>query len=213
MIITIDGPAGSGKSTIANIIAEKLGFVHFNSGSLYRGLGAYILLNKLELNDIENTPLTLETKFIKNIQNVIVNNQNMTDFLRDNKVSILTPQISVIPKIRNLVDFCQKSFCNQNNVVIDGRDLGSYVFPDAQIKFYLDCSIEERARRRFKEEQQKNPSITLETIKQQIIDRDNADRNKTIAPLCIPESAIIIDSSNLTIDEVVEKMLKFIKQY
>ncbi|MBR1988643.1 MAG: (d)CMP kinase [Clostridia bacterium] len=213
MIISIDGPAGSGKSTVANILAEKLDFIHFNSGSLYRGITAYILKNNVDLKSIDSTEIKLETKFENNTQQVIVNNEYMTNFLRNNDVSISTPQISIIPKIRQIVDECQRSFCSKNNVVIDGRDIGSYVFPDAEYKFYLDCAVEERARRRYLEETKKNPNISLKEIENQLIKRDETDKAKKIAPLCIPKNAIIIDSTSLSINQVVEDMLKYIKEF
>ena len=172
MIISIDGPAGSGKSTVANLLAKKLNFIHFNSGSLYRGITAYILQNNIDINTINDIELNLKTKFLNDIQQVFVNNQNMTSFLRNNQVSIATPQFSIIPKIRQIVDNCQKSFCSSNNVVIDGRDIGSFVFPNAEYKFYLDCAVDERAKRRFNEEIKKNPNITLKEIEAQLIKRD-----------------------------------------
>lgn len=211
MIISIDGPAGSGKSTIAEILSEKLSFIHFNSGSLYRGITAYILKNNIDLNKIDSINLSLKTRFESNNQQVFVNNENMTNYLRDNEVSIITPQISIIPKVRTIVDKCQKTFCSKNNVVIDGRDIGSFVFPDAEYKFYLDCTVSERAKRRYNEEIKKNPNITLKEIEDQLTKRDDIDKSKKIAPLCIPNGAIIIDSTNLTIDQVVNKMLSFVK--
>ncbi len=213
MIISIDGPAGSGKSTVARLLANKLNFIHFNSGSLYRGITAYILKNKIDTTKIETTKLNLETKFENNIQQVLVNNQNMTNYLRNNEVSIATPQISINEKVRKLVDDCQREFCSKNNIVIDGRDIGSYAFPDAEHKFYLDCAVSERAKRRFNEEIKKNPDITLKEIEAQLVKRDEIDKAKKIAPLCIPKNAIIIDSTDLNIDQVVEKMLSFIKKH
>jgi cytidylate kinase len=211
MIISIDGPAGSGKSTVANLLANKLNFIHFNSGSLYRGITAYILKNNIDITKLDSSKFDLKTKFTNNTQHVFINNEDMTNDLRNNEVSISTPQISIIPKVRETVDRCQKEFCSSNNVVIDGRDIGSFVFPDAEYKFYLDCAVSERAKRRFNEEIKKNPDITLKEIEAQLIKRDEIDKAKKIAPLCIPKGAIIIDSTQLDIDQVVDKMLTFIK--
>ena len=213
MIITIDGPAGSGKSTVAEILAQKLGYIHFNSGSLHRAMTAYIIYNNIDLDDVKTgkIQLKLKMKYSAGVQNVLVNNSDMTSHLRDNEVSILTPKVSVIPNVRNEVDNCQRAFASKHNIVAEGRDMGSFVFPNAEYKFYLDCNPTERARRRFNEEKLKNPNITLEEIRDQIIARDNADKAKTIAPLVVPRDACIIDSSNLTIDEVVSKMEKVIK--
>lgn len=214
MIISIDGPAGSGKSTIATILAENLGFIHFNSGSLYRGITAYLLEQDFDFSTIqENFPifnLNLELTFENKIQNVYVNGKNYTKQLRDNIVSTHTPLISVNKSLRSIIDNCQRKFCYSHNIVIEGRDIGSFVFPDAEIKFYLDCAVKERAKRRFLEEKSKNNNITIEEIEQQIIERDNFDKNRPLAPLVIPKNAIMIDSSNQTINQVVSEMLSYI---
>lgn len=214
MIISIDGPAGSGKSTVAELLSKKLNFIHFNSGSLYRGITAYCLKHckdKNFENFLKNEKITLKIEFISNNQHVFVNNKDFTKVLRENSVSVNTPKISIIPYVRNLVDNCQKEFCSKRNVVIDGRDIGSFVFPNADIKFYLDCDIHERAKRRYMEENKKNTKISIIEIEKQIRMRDELDKNKKIAPLIVPKNSIVIDSTNLTINQVVEEMLKFIK--
>ena len=211
MIITIDGPAGSGKSTVANILADKLGFIHFNSGALFRGVTAFLHNNEFDIESIKvNSTIpefNLEVKMIDDVQHVFVNNVDYTPVLRNNTISTLVAFVALNKNVRNKIDACQRKFCKENNIVVEGRDLGSYVFPDAEIKFYLDCSVEERARRRFFEEQSKNSSISMEEIKEQIIERDNMDKSREIAPLVVPKNAIIVDSSNMTIDEVVETLI------
>lgn len=218
MIITIDGPAGSGKSTVAEVLAKKLGFYHFNSGSLYRAISAYLIDSGVFSISNENFSEKIEkcdikVEFINNFQHVYVNNIDYSKKLRDIKVSELTPQFSVHPTLRNIVDKCQKEFTMNHNIVIDGRDIGSFVLPNAEIKFYLDCDVNERARRRYKELKNRGESVSLEEIKRKIEVRDEFDRNKTIAPLIIPKGAVIIDSSRLSIDEVVDKMLKTINSF
>ena len=216
MIISIDGPAGSGKSTVAKTLSKKLNFFHFNSGSLYRAVTAYLLANKFNVNNIteQNSKFKLKIKveFIDGVQQVFVNNVNYSNKLRDNQISVTTPLVSVNKYVRKIVDKCQKKFCKKNNVVVDGRDIGSYVFPKAQFKFYLDCDIKERAKRRYLEEKQKNSKITLKSIETELEKRDFFDKNKKIAPLVIPNNAIIIDSTKLSIDEVVEKMFNIVKE-
>ncbi len=214
MIITIDGPAGSGKSTVARMLADKLGFVHFNSGSLFRGITAYLLSQEENINNIDEKKikkLRLKTRFDGKNQLVFVNSQNFSKHLRDDEVSKCAPIISAVPEFRAKIDECQCKFVENNNVVIDGRDIGSHVFPNADVKFYLDCDIDERAKRRFKEEKLKNPDITLKEIKDSIITRDKYDMNKPISPLVVPEGAITIDSTRLTPEKVVDEMLKHIK--
>ena len=216
MIITIDGPAGSGKSTIADILAEQLNFIHFNSGSLFRGLTAHLLNNGFNCSTITQTStlpkMKLEVKMINDIQHVIVNGNDYTSMLRDNLVSTTVPLVALNANVRAIVDNCQREFCSKNNVVIEGRDIGSHVFPNAEIKFYLDCDAKERAKRRYLEEKAKKSSVTLEEILAQIIERDKLDKEREIAPLVVPKNAIIIDSTGKTIDEVVNCFIKNINK-
>lgn len=215
MIITIDGPAGSGKSTVADILADKLGFIHFNSGALFRGVTAYLHEQNFDIESIEvNSTIpdfNLQVKMIDDIQHVFVNDKDYTPVLRNNTISTLVAYVAINKIVRKRIDDCQRKFCKENNIVIEGRDVGSFVFPDAEIKFYLDCSIKERAKRRFLEEKQKNSQITLKEIEQQIAERDHLDKTREIAPLVVPTNAIIIDSSNLSIAEVVETMLNHVQ--
>ena len=215
MIITIDGPAGSGKSTVADILAQKLGFIHFNSGALYRGITAHLHNQGFDIENLTKDtslpPLVLEIKMIDNVQHVLVNNIDYTAVLRDNTISTLVGFVAANKFCRIIIDECQRNFCSKNNVVMEGRDLGSHVFPNADVKFYLDCSIKERAKRRFKEEQAKNSNITLEEIEKQIKERDHLDKTREIAPLIVPKNAIIIDSTRLSIEQVVNSLINNIK--
>ncbi len=214
MIISIDGPASSGKSTVADILAKKLGFVHFNSGALYRGIAVYLNEHGLTAetaSDCYIAGLKLETKFVDDVQHVYVNTVDVTSRLRDNEISQLSSLVSANPVSRKLVDDCQRNFVAKNNAIIDGRDIGSVVFPNAEFKFYLDCSAHERAKRRFLEEQAKGNFVTLQEIEAQILARDEFDMHKKISPLVVPTGAIIVDSTNLSIDEVVAFMQNKIK--
>ena len=217
MIITIDGPAGSGKSTVADILADRLGFIHFNSGSLYRGITAYLYEQNFDIKKMTTLSpipkLEIKIEMINDVQHVFVNNKDYTPILRENQISILVAFIAGNKNCRDKVDKCQKEFCSNHNVVIEGRDIGSFVFPNAEIKFYLDCAIEERARRRFEEEKAKNNNVTLKEIEQQIAERDILDKNREIAPLVVPKNAIIVDSTNLNIHQVVETMLEHIRAF
>lgn len=215
MIISIDGPAGSGKSTVAQLIAENLGFIHFNSGSLYRAITAYLLETNFNIEEItvnsQIPKLKLKTIMEQGVQHVYVNNVDFTDKLRLNEVSVLTPIVSTNKKIRKIIDDCQREFAKNHNIVVDGRDIGSFVFPDAEFKFYLDCDIHERAKRRFKEEKAKHTHITLKEIEEQIAKRDEIDKTKEIAPLVVPNNAIIIDSTDKSIDQVAKAIIDNIK--
>ena len=215
MIITIDGPAGSGKSTVAEILAKELEFIHFNSGSLYRGVTAHFLSKNFDIESITSySPIPdfkLKTEMINGIQHVIVNDYDYTPILRDNLISTLVPFVAANKFCREKIDECQKVFCSTHNVVMEGRDLGSFVFPNAEFKFYLDCSVKERARRRFNEEMAKKSKVTLKEIEKQLKERDKTDKSRKVAPLVVPKNAILVDSTNLNIDEVVALMLKNIK--
>ena len=213
MIISIDGPAGSGKSTVASKLANKLNFIHFNSGKLYRAVTAHFLLTDYDLKDIENEkqikPLNLKIKYINGIQHVFVNGIDYTAHLTENAVSVNSPYVSKNPYIRSVIDVCQREFVNSHNVVIDGRDIGSYVFPNADIKFYLECDVKERANRRFLE---LGKIVSYNQILKEIEERDIIDKSKKVAPLRIPDGAIIIDSTNLNIDQVVDRMYMQVKK-
>lgn len=215
MIITIDGPAGSGKSTVADILAEKLGFTHFNSGSVFRGITAYLLDINFNISSItETSPIpnfNLKVELNNGIQHVFVNNKDYTSVLRNNNISATVPFVSLNQNVQHIAQQCLKEFCALHNVVIEGRGLGNEVLVNAEYKIYLDCSIKERAKRRFNEEKLKNSSITLQEIEKQIEQRDLLDRTRTVAPLVIPKNAFVVDSSNLTINQVVETILSHIK--
>lgn len=209
MLITIDGPAGSGKSTVAKLLSKELGFVHFNSGSIFRAITAYLLENKMDLSLLKN--IDLKVKLIQNNQHVYINNVDYTPILRNNVISVNVAKVSLNEDVQKIAQNCMKNFCANNNVVIDGRGLGNSVLTNANFKFYLDCSVKIRTKRRYLEEIIKNPKITLKEIEKQIIERDTLDKSRKIAPLAIAKDAIIINSSNLSIDEVVNTMLKYIK--
>lgn len=209
MIITFDGPAGSGKSTIAKAVAKRLGFVHFNSGSIFRAITVFLLENNKNLNLLNQAKVKVEIR--NNSQYVYINNIDYTPILRNIEISKNVAEISTIPEVQYSAQKIIKEFSLSNNIVIDGRGLGNEVLKNAEYKFYLDCSIKERARRRFLEEKQKGTKITIEEIETQLKLRDKLDKERDIAPLTIPNNAIIIDSSNLTIEEVIDKVLSFIK--
>lgn len=206
MIIAIDGPAGTGKSTIASIIAKKLNITYLNSGSFYRGLTLSLLENYIDLNDEEKI-LEFCKKQNLNYENgrLVLNGVDVEDHLHDDNVSKNVAQISAIVEIRHLVNDKMKEITKSLDIVCEGRDMTTVVFPEAEYKFYLDASLDVQAERRFNQGVSK---MTLEEIKESIRKRDEIDKNKQEGSLKISSEAKYIDTSNLTIDDVCAIILK-----
>ncbi len=200
MIIAIDGPAGTGKSTIAGIVAEKLKITYLNSGSFYRALTLALVENNIDLDD-ENKIL----KFSANQQldykksRLYLNGKDVESILHNDVISAHVAQISAIPEIRHIVNKRMHEITKSQSIICEGRDMTTVVFPEADYKFYLDASIEVQAERRYS---QGVSNLSLEQIKNNIIERDKIDKNKKEGSLVIAEDAIYIDTSDLTIEQV-----------
>ena len=207
-IITLDGPSGSGKSTVAKLVANKLGFKYLDTGAMYRAVTLYMLENHI---DIKNENEVIEALNKLNIGfdskcRIYLDSKDVSDYIRGDRVVKSVSEVSAISLVRrNMVDL-QRNIAKDDNYILDGRDTGSVVFPNADFKFYIDASIEERAKRRYKEELSKGKDISFEEIKESIKKRDEYDSNREDSPLIVPESAVIIDTTNMAIDEVVEKI-------
>jgi len=215
MIITIDGPAGSGKSTVAKLIGKKLGFIHFDSGSIFRGITAYLLDTKYNISSITINSEVPNLNIDMDITDTIIihiNNRNVTSRLRDIDVSNNVAKVAINKNIRDQIDSFQRAFAVGKNIIVDGRDTGSHVYPDAEYKFYLDCAVEERANRRYAESITKNQNVSYESILEEIRKRDHLDKTREIAPLIIPNGAIIIDTTNLSIEQVINEICTNIKE-
>ena len=215
-IITIDGPSGSGKGTVCHILASKLGWNLLDSGALYRILAFAALQEKIALdNDSElaNLALNLEVAFISNGVGVdtILNNENIGDKLRTEVVAEAASKVASIQVVRDALLARQKAFYQAPGLIADGRDMGTEVFPEAPVKVFLDASAEERAQRRFNQLQNKGFDVSIAQILSEIKDRDYRDRNRAVAPLRPANDAIEIDSTSLTIDEVVTHILDLVK--
>lgn len=215
-IITIDGPSGSGKGTVCHILADKLGWNLLDSGALYRILAFAALQKEIALdNDRElvTLALNLQVAFISNGVGVdtILNDENVGDKLRTEVVAKAASKVASIQVVRDALLERQKAFYQAPGLIADGRDMGTVVFPEAPVKVFLDASAEERAQRRFNQLQNKGFDVSIAQILSEIKERDYRDRNRTVAPLMPASDAIEIDSTSLTINEVVEQVLDLIK--
>ncbi|MBQ3415601.1 MAG: (d)CMP kinase [Clostridia bacterium] len=217
-VVAIDGPAGSGKGTVTKLVGEKLGFVTFDTGAMYRAVSYYVLKNSINLEDkneinkmLEDIDIKLE--FEDRVQILYLNTERLVKELRTKEVNEIVSQVSHIPEVRTaMVDF-QRKLANGIDVILEGRDIGTNVFPNADVKIYLDASAEERANRRLKQNLENGiDNISYEDILENIKFRDNNDKASSIAPLKQAEDAIYIDSSNLSIEEVVQKIVDIIEQ-
>ena len=215
-IVAIDGPAGSGKGTVANRIANELNLVNIDTGATYRCLALAVLRANVEIDDTEAILQVLDNISIQiqgtnDGQIILLNEEDVTQKIRSFEVTQIVSQISAIPEVRlKLVEF-QRMLANNKNAIMDGRDIGTYVFPNADVKIYLDASLEERARRRYEENIQKGINATYEEVLENIRMRDRQDKAKKIGALKIAEDATVIDSSNMSIDEVVNEVKNIIK--
>lgn len=215
MIIAIDGPAGTGKGTIADLLAKKLGYTYIDTGAMYRCITLKMLNNNIPLNDIEKINELLESTSIEfmnisNKQHVFLDDEDVTEDIRTPRVNEAVSPTSAIVEIRKKLVEMQRKLGENQNVIMEGRDITTVVFPNADVKIYLTASPEIRAKRRYDEMIKKGISITYEDTLKSITERDNIDMNKPVGALKIADDAIVIDSSNLTIDEVYEKIHEII---
>jgi cytidylate kinase len=214
--IAIDGPAGAGKSTIAKRIAKQLGFIYVDTGAMYRAMALYFLRNHIEASENEKIDnacpkvnVTIEYK--NGEQLVLLNGENVNGLIRTEEVGNMASASSVNKTVRLELVELQQELAKKANVVMDGRDIGTYVLPNADIKIYLTASTKERARRRWAELKEKGMSADMNDIEKDIIERDNRDMNREFAPLRQAEDAVYLDSSDTTIDEVVDKIISLYK--
>ena len=207
-IITIDGPSGAGKSTVAKLISNKLGFKYLDTGAMYRAVTLYMIENQVDIKNEEeviNALNKLNIGFDSNYR-IYLDSQDITEDIRKEKVVKFVSEVSAISSVRRKMVDLQRDIAKEGNYILDGRDAGSVVFPNADYKFYLEASLEERAKRRYKEELSKEVDISFEAVKESIKKRDKYDSNRKDSPLVVPENAIIIDTTNMTIDEVAEEI-------
>ena len=216
-IVGIDGPAGSGKGTVTKRVANELGLINIDTGSTYRCVALEALNKKVALEDKEKIIEIAKSISIDIIPNkegdrVYLNEEDVTLAIRSKEVTSIVSQISSINEVRFAMVDLQRKLAQGKNVIMEGRDICTYVFPNADVKIYLDASIEERAKRRFKENQEKKIDMSYEEVYESIRLRDENDMKKEIGALKKAEDSIVIDTTNLSIDEVVERVIRIIKE-
>ena len=206
--IAVDGPAGAGKSTIAKLVAKEKGYIYVDTGAMYRGLAIHFLDQGIEPGDTDRIidacrSAQVTIQYEEGVQQVYLNGKNITARLRDEEVGNMASKSSPIPQVRKKLLELQQGLAKEQDVIMDGRDIGTCVLPNADVKVYLTASVEARAKRRFDELTEKGVDCDLEEIKRDIAERDHRDMTRETAPLKQAEDAVLIDSSHMTIDEVV----------
>jgi len=215
--VAIDGPSGAGKSSVSKEAAKRMGFIHIDTGALYRSLAYSAIKNKVNINDenslknmLNMTKINIE--FQDGVQNVILNGENVNDKIRTEEVSKGASDISKIPMIRAFLLDLQRDLASENNVVMDGRDIGTVVLPNADVKIFITASPEQRAERRYKELLAKGEKVVYNDILEKLIYRDHQDTHREIAPLKPCENAVIIDTSDLDFSQSVNAVLDVIRE-
>jgi len=215
--IAIDGPAGAGKSTIAKLIAKKLNYIYIDTGAMYRAFALYLIRNNVEKDDstrieelCENVDISIG--FENGEQIVILNGENVNGYIRTEEVGKMASASSTNGKVREKLVKLQQSLAKKTEVVMDGRDIGTVVLPDAFLKIYLTASAKVRATRRVEELRQKSVECDYETILKDIIERDNRDMTREISPLKQADDAILVDSSDMSIEEVADCIIKLLRE-
>lgn len=217
-VVAIDGPAGSGKGTITKIIAEKRNLVSIDTGAMYRCVALDCLENKVEPTDIEGIEKILKDIDIKlenknGVQKVFLNGKDVSEEIRTLKVDDVVAKYAAIKQVRDKVTPIQRKMGETQNIIMEGRDIGTVVFPNADVKIFLDCSLEERANRRYKQDIENGMNVTYEEVLESIIERNKLETEREIAPFVKAEDAIVVDTTHLSIEEVVNEILKIIDTF
>ena len=209
--VAIDGPAGAGKSTIAKLVAKEKGYIYVDTGAMYRALAIHFLKKGIAP---ENTEKVIEAcrdadvsiRYEDGAQQVYLNGENVTGMLRTEEVGNMASKTSAVPEVREKLLELQRTLAKENDVIMDGRDIGTNILPDADVKIYLTASVETRAKRRYDELKEKGEDCDLDQIAQDIKERDERDMNRETAPLKKADDAILVDSSHMSIPEVVSEI-------
>jgi cytidylate kinase len=215
--IAIDGPAGAGKSTLSRKLAQTLGFIYVDTGALYRTVGLKFSNSGADTNlncDIDAilSQTTVDIRFVDGEQRVFLDERDVSDEIRTPTASMMASAVSARPQVRAFLLEMQRKLAKENNVVMDGRDIGTVVLPDAEVKIYLTASAEARANRRYKELIEKGTNVTYKEVYDDMVQRDYNDMNREIAPLKQADDAILADTSDCNLEESLELLLKIVKE-
>ena len=215
--VAIDGPAGAGKSTIAKRLAKELGFIYVDTGAMYRGIALYMIKKGIDSHDEKSVSeavasVDVKISYQEGQQRVILNGEDVSDEIRTEEVSAAASTTSAYGAVRGHLLELQRTLAKENDVIMDGRDIGTTILPDAQVKIYLTASVECRAKRRFNELTAKGESHELSKIEEDIRQRDHQDMTREISPLKKADDAIEVDSSDMSIDEVVDHIKEIVKK-
>ena len=216
--IAIDGPAGAGKSTIAKLAAEKLSFIYVDTGAMYRAIALGLLRSHTDITNEEAlaarlAEISVEISYVEGIQQVYLNGENVSGLIRTEEVSDMTSRSSAIAQVREKLTDLQRELAAKENVLMDGRDIGTTILPSAQLKIYLTASVEVRALRRYKEYLETGQKQwTLSDVERDVAERDYRDMHREVSPLCQAEDAVYLDSSDLTIEQVVDRIVELARE-
>lgn len=212
--IAIDGPAGAGKSTIAKMVSAEMGYIYVDTGAMYRAVALYITENNIDdasiENELKNADISL--KFVDGSQRVLLGGRDVSELIRTPEISMAASRTSALPAVRAYLFELQKKIARENNVIMDGRDIGTVVLPNADVKIFLTAAAEERASRRYKEFAEKLGHPAYEEILKDIIQRDYQDMNRETAPLKQAEDAVLVDTTELTLEQSADAIIKVIKE-
>lgn len=215
--VAIDGPGGSGKSTVARAAAKELGFIYVDTGALYRTVGVYALRKGIDTKDVQAVEstlkdITVELKFENGEQRVLLNGEDVSKEIRTPKTSMAASNVSAIPAVRNFLFDLQRDIAKVNNCIMDGRDIGTVVLPDAQVKIFFTASAEIRAKRRYDELIAKGTQVNYQDVLDELIERDYNDAHREIAPLRPAEDSIMLDTGGLSLQENIDAVVDIIKE-
>ena len=214
--VAIDGPAGAGKSSIARAAAKELGFIYVDTGALYRAVGVYGLRNGIDNKNAEAVAgmlphISVELKFRDGVQHVYLNGEDVSEEIRTPPASMAASDVSAVPAVRQILFDLQRDIAAKNDCIMDGRDIGTVVLPNAQVKIFLTASPEARAMRRYKELQEKGAKDTYEEVLADLLQRDYNDSHRAVAPLKPAEDSITVDNSGLSLEDSIEQVLSVIR--